>query len=85
MTIHVELNPEVERQFVAKALARGIALELYAQQLLQEAMASNYTPSDTAKPHAEQPMPGVECESALVSRLVSGREFTRAAIGSPII
>jgi hypothetical protein len=41
MTIRVELNPEMERQLVAEALARGIALELYAQRLLQEAMASN--------------------------------------------
>lgn len=40
MTISVELNSEMERQLVAEALARGIALELYAQQLLQEAMAS---------------------------------------------
>jgi hypothetical protein len=40
MTIRVELNPEMERQLVAEALARGIALELYAQRLLQEAMAS---------------------------------------------
>ena len=40
MTIRVELNPEMERQLVAEALARGIALELYAQRLLREAMAS---------------------------------------------
>ncbi len=39
MTIHVELNPEMERQLAAEALARGIALELYAQRLLQEAIA----------------------------------------------
>ncbi|MGA9668942.1 MAG: hypothetical protein WBQ94_07020 [Terracidiphilus sp.] len=40
MTIRVELNPEMERQLAAGALAHGIALELYAQRLLQEAMAS---------------------------------------------
>jgi hypothetical protein len=40
MTIRVELNPEMERQLAAEALARGIALELHAQRLLQEAMAS---------------------------------------------
>jgi hypothetical protein len=40
MTIHVELNPEMERQLASEALARGIALELYAQRLLQEAMTS---------------------------------------------
>ncbi|MGA2888369.1 MAG: hypothetical protein ABSE51_09985 [Terracidiphilus sp.] len=39
MTIRVELNPEMERQLAAEALARGIALELYAQRLLQKAMA----------------------------------------------
>ena len=38
MTIRVELNPEMERQLTAEALARGIALELYAQRLLQEAI-----------------------------------------------
>jgi len=39
MTIRVELNPEMEKQLAAGALARGIALELYAQRLLQEALA----------------------------------------------
>lgn len=39
MTIRVELNPEMEKQLAAEALARGIALELYAQRLLQEAIA----------------------------------------------
>lgn len=38
--MRVELNPEMERQLAAEALARGIALELYAQRLLQKAMAS---------------------------------------------
>ena len=40
MTIHVELNPEMERQLAAEALARGFALEVYAQRLLQEAIAA---------------------------------------------
>jgi hypothetical protein len=40
MTIRVELDPEMERQLAAEALARGMALELYVQRLLQEAMAS---------------------------------------------
>ncbi len=40
MTILVELNPEMEKQLAAEAWARGIALELYAQRLLQEAIAS---------------------------------------------
>jgi hypothetical protein len=40
MTIHVELSAEMERQLAAEALARGIALEIYAQRLLQEAIAS---------------------------------------------
>ena len=40
VTIRVELNPEMERQLAAEALARGVALELYAQRLLQEAIAS---------------------------------------------
>jgi hypothetical protein len=30
MTIRVEVSPEMERQLAAEALARGIALELYA-------------------------------------------------------
>ena len=40
MTIRVELNPEMERQLAAEALARGIELELHAKRLLQEPMAS---------------------------------------------
>jgi hypothetical protein len=40
VTIHVELNPEMEKQLAAEAQARGMALELYAQSLLQEAMAA---------------------------------------------
>jgi hypothetical protein len=40
MTIRVELNPEMEKQLAAEALAHGIALELYAQSLLQEAIAA---------------------------------------------
>lgn len=40
MTIRVELNPEMERHLTAEALAGGVALELYAQRLLQEAIAS---------------------------------------------
>jgi hypothetical protein len=40
MPIRVELNPEMERQLAAEASARGIALELYAQRLLQAAIAS---------------------------------------------
>lgn len=40
MTIRVELNPEMERRLAAEALARGTTLELYAQRLLQETIAS---------------------------------------------
>jgi hypothetical protein len=40
MTILIELNPEMEKQLTAEASACGIALELYAQRLLQEAIAS---------------------------------------------
>jgi hypothetical protein len=40
MTIQVELNPEMESQLTAEARARGMALEQYAQRLLQEAMSS---------------------------------------------
>lgn len=49
MTIRVELNPEMERELAEEALARGIALELYAQRLLQEAIASK------GKGHARKP------------------------------
>ena len=40
MTIQVELNPEMEALLVAEAQAQGIALEKYAQRLLQEALDS---------------------------------------------
>jgi len=38
MTIQVELNPEMESLLTAEAQARGMALESYAQRLLQDAM-----------------------------------------------
>lgn len=41
MTIQVELNPEMETRLAAEAQARGLALEQYAQQLLQDAMRSH--------------------------------------------
>jgi hypothetical protein len=40
MTIHVELNPEMETRLAAEAQARGMAMEQYAQRLLQEAITS---------------------------------------------
>jgi hypothetical protein len=40
MTIQVELNPEMEALLIAEAQAQGIALEKYAQRLLQEALDS---------------------------------------------
>jgi hypothetical protein len=50
MTIRVELNSEMERQLAAEALARGIALEVYAQRLLQEAIVSR----SKGRPRASQ-------------------------------
>jgi hypothetical protein len=41
VTIHIELNPEIEAQLVAGAQARGLALEQYAESLLREAMAGH--------------------------------------------
>lgn len=40
MTIQVELNPEMESRLAAEASVRGVAIELYARQILQEAMAA---------------------------------------------
>jgi hypothetical protein len=40
MTIKVELNPEMEARLAAEARAFGIALEEYAQRLLQQAIDS---------------------------------------------
>jgi hypothetical protein len=40
MTIKVELNPEMEVRLAAEARAFGIALEEYAQRLLQQAIDS---------------------------------------------
>jgi hypothetical protein len=41
MAIRVELNAEMETRLAAEAQARGMALEVYAQKLLQEAIASS--------------------------------------------
>ena len=40
MTIQVELNSESEARLTAEAHARGVALETYASNLLQEALLS---------------------------------------------
>jgi hypothetical protein len=40
MTIQVELNPESEARLTAEAHARGVALETYASNLLQEVLLS---------------------------------------------
>jgi hypothetical protein len=40
VTIKLELNPEIEAQLAAEAQAQGLALEEYAQRLLQEAIGS---------------------------------------------
>jgi hypothetical protein len=40
MAIQLELNPEMEARLAAEARAHGVALEEYAQRLLQEAIDS---------------------------------------------
>jgi len=39
MTVKLELNPEVEAGLVAQAQARGLSLEAYVEQVLQERSA----------------------------------------------
>jgi hypothetical protein len=39
MTIQIELSPEVEARLTAAAVERGVALEAYAGQLLQQILA----------------------------------------------
>ena len=39
MTIRIELNPEMEEKIASAAHARGMALESYARELLQEALS----------------------------------------------
>jgi len=41
MTIQVELSPETEARLIAAALARGVAMEKYAENLLHDALASS--------------------------------------------
>ncbi len=41
MTIQIELNPESEARLTAEAHARGVALETYASDLLQEVLLSS--------------------------------------------
>ncbi len=40
MTIHVELNPEMEAQLASEAREHGVAVENYARQLMEEALAA---------------------------------------------
>ena len=44
MTIHVELNAEMEARLVAEARAQGTPLERVAERLLEEALASRSVP-----------------------------------------
>jgi hypothetical protein len=44
MTIHVELNAEMEARLVAEARAHGTPLEKVAERLLEEALASRSIP-----------------------------------------
>ena len=44
MTIHVELNAEMEARLVAEARAHGTPLEKVAERLLEEALASRSVP-----------------------------------------
>ncbi len=48
MTIKVELNPEMEARLAAEARAFGIAVEEYAQRLLQQAIGSPLQPRSRA-------------------------------------
>ena len=48
MTIQVELNPELEAQLSAEAQMQGMALESYAQRLLQEAIVAKSRVSSRA-------------------------------------
>ncbi len=48
MAIKVELNPEMEARLAAEARAFGIALEEYAQRLLEQAIASTPQPRSRA-------------------------------------
>jgi len=44
MTIQIELSPDMEAKLASGAEIHGIPLESYAQQLLQEAIASRSAP-----------------------------------------
>jgi len=44
MTIHVELNAEMEARLLAEARAQGAPLERVAERLLEEALASRSVP-----------------------------------------
>jgi hypothetical protein len=44
VTIHIELNPEMETRLVAEAQAQGTPLEKVAERLLEEALASRSLP-----------------------------------------
>ena len=48
MAIQIELSPEVEARLAAEARAVGIAVEEYAQRLLQEAFDSRTVRSSRA-------------------------------------
>jgi hypothetical protein len=64
MTIQIELNPEVMERLAAEAEAQGVALEVYAERLLREAIATHAAPQGKLSVEELRTMLGAIAEGA---------------------
>lgn len=51
MTVTLDLKPEIEQRIAAEAKARGLSVEAYIQQELEDRLISDENPNDL--PHEE--------------------------------
>jgi hypothetical protein len=74
MTIKVELNPEMEARLAAEARAFGIALEEYAQRLLQQAIDSTPRLRSPSEPGRISEVPGCDGQQSSQYSAASRRD-----------
>jgi hypothetical protein len=77
MTIQIELNPEVMERLVTEAEAEGVALEVYAERLLREAIATHAAPQGQLSVEELRTMLSAIAEGAEKLPKVPTAAFTR--------
>ena len=77
MTIKVQLNPEIEAWLAARARARGLSVEAYAERFLRDAAALHKEPSGRLSVEEAQIMLKAIAEGAERPPKVPTTAFTR--------